>query len=124
MTSCLDVDANQLIQMSMQQFPEHAANILTMSVAVRAINSEQANKLGNQGGIDPYKLKSAVTTGKLLRPPETKKDKNIGANNKKDSNSIKEPSKTVPQNRTQPKRVNPQLIPRDDNAGGRVPSPS
>ena len=118
------VSPNQLIQMSMHQFPEHAANILTMAVAIRAINSEQANQLGRQGDIDPSKLKSAVTTGKLLRPPEAKKDNNIGDSNKKGSNTVKEPSKTVPQKRTQPKRVNPQLIPRDDNAGGQVPSPS
>ena len=119
-------NSSDVIKMSMEQFPQHSANILTMGIATRAINTQQANTLGKQNGMTPSKLKSAVTTGKLIRPPTVNKAKENEAtkSTKQTSDKVDKKPPSRSNQAITPKRANPQLVPKDGNAGGPVPSPS
>ncbi|MDH5257659.1 MAG: FecR family protein [Gammaproteobacteria bacterium] len=124
------MDSKSIIGLSIKLFPEQTSNILTMGVATRAISTQQANQLGQQNGVSAEKLKSVVTTGTLLRPPELNSDKKKENNNADTSNSKEnktektERIKKIEPGKQQKERVNPQLIPKEENGGGPVPSPS
>jgi len=124
------VDSSKVIEESILQFPNHATKIITMGVATRSINIEQAKQIGSKRGVSQRNLKSAVTSGKLLRPPVVQKKESDNKENKRvDSPDKKQNDKMPVENKSQnqptdKKRVNPQLIPKNENSGGSVPSPS